>query len=157
MPPIVGLSAECPSVASLNTRNTVKTSAFTRSTSHRRESGPAAGRGRFRHLQMRSSEQTAHPVVQRVDMQVKKIKPHRHSLPQQTTAFKIIDSTLCKTRACLVQQKMEFLRGDLTHLFDDHGIDQSAYDAKVNFEDPITRYSTVKGVYLQRCLLCIAV
>ena len=52
---------------------------------------------------------------------------------------------------------MEFLREDLTHLFDDQGIDQSAYDDKVNFEDPITRYSTVKGVYLQHCLLCIAV
>ena len=49
----------------------------------------------------------------------------------------------------LVQEKMEFLREDLTHLFDDQGIDQSAYDDKVNFEDPITRYSTVKGGYLQ--------
>ncbi|KAL3159126.1 hypothetical protein ABBQ32_011120 [Trebouxia sp. C0010 RCD-2024] len=44
-----------------------------------------------------------------------------------------------------MQKKMEFLREDLTHLFDDQGIDQSAYDEKVNFEDPITRYSTVKG------------
>lgn len=47
---------------------------------------------------------------------------------------------------------MEFLRGDLKHLFDDQGIDQSAYDDKVNFEDPITRYSTVKGVHLQQRL-----
>lgn len=47
---------------------------------------------------------------------------------------------------------MEFLRGDLKHLFDDQGIDQSAYDDTVNFEDPITRYSTVKGVHLQQRL-----
>lgn len=51
---------------------------------------------------------------------------------------------------------MEFLREDLTHLFDDQGIDQSAYDNKVNFEDPITRYSTVKGVYPQLSIVCFA-
>lgn len=71
----------------------------------------------------------------------------------------------CKTsfrgsynRPFFVQQKMDFLREDLTHLFDDQGIDQSAYDDKVNFEDPITRYSTVKGVHLyvppETCLSC---
>lgn len=42
---------------------------------------------------------------------------------------------------------MEFLREDLTHLFDDQGIDQSAYDNKVNFQDPITRYSSVQGLH----------
>ena len=45
----------------------------------------------------------------------------------------------------LIQDKMEFLRGDLDHLFDDQGIDQSAYDDKVRFEDPITKYSSVQG------------
>lgn len=44
-----------------------------------------------------------------------------------------------------MQDKMEFLRGDLDHLFDDQGIDQSAYDDKVRFEDPITKYSSVQG------------
>lgn len=42
---------------------------------------------------------------------------------------------------------MNFLREDLTHLFDDQGIDQTAYDDKVNFEDPITRYSSVQGTH----------
>ena len=42
---------------------------------------------------------------------------------------------------------MSFLREDLTHLFDDQGIDQSAYDNKVNFQDPITRYSSVQGLH----------
>ena len=58
--------------------------------------------------------------------------------------------------AYLVQEKMDFLRGDLTHLFDDQGIDQSAYDDKVNFEDPITKYSTVKGAYLLLNHVCFA-
>ena len=46
---------------------------------------------------------------------------------------------------------MDFLREDLTHLFDDQGIDQSAYDHKVNFQDPITRYSSVQGMHDQVC------
>ena len=46
------------------------------------------------------------------------------------------------------QEKADFLRKDLTHLFDDQGIDQSAYDNKVVFEDPITKYSNVQGARL---------
>lgn len=40
---------------------------------------------------------------------------------------------------------MAFLEQDLPHLFDDVGIDASKYDEKVDFEDPITRYSSLKG------------
>lgn len=40
---------------------------------------------------------------------------------------------------------MEILREDLTHLFDDKGIDESLYDERVVFEDPITSYGSVKG------------
>jgi hypothetical protein len=39
------------------------------------------------------------------------------------------------------QAKLEFLREDLQHLFDDQGIDGSAYDDQVDFRDPITKYS----------------
>jgi hypothetical protein len=44
-----------------------------------------------------------------------------------------------------MQEKMDFLREDLTHLFDDQGIDQSAYDDVVEFIDPITKYGSAKG------------
>ena len=40
---------------------------------------------------------------------------------------------------------MEALKDDLSHLFDDQGIDPSHYDDVVMFEDPITQYSTVEG------------
>jgi hypothetical protein len=37
------------------------------------------------------------------------------------------------------------LREDLSHLFDDRGIDASAYDSVVEFRDPITNYSSLQG------------
>lgn len=40
---------------------------------------------------------------------------------------------------------MEFLKADLQHLFDSQGVDQSQYDDKVDFMDPITKYNSVKG------------
>lgn len=40
---------------------------------------------------------------------------------------------------------MDFLRDDLGHLFDEQGIDKSAYESKVEFRDPITRYNSVSG------------
>ncbi|CAN6201208.1 unnamed protein product [Urochloa humidicola] len=39
----------------------------------------------------------------------------------------------------------EFLRADLPHLFDDVGIDRSAYDDRVRFRDPITSHDTIDG------------
>ena len=38
---------------------------------------------------------------------------------------------------------VEFLREDLSHLFDDQGIDTTFYDDGVAFRDPITKYDTV--------------
>ena len=45
----------------------------------------------------------------------------------------------------LLQERLEFLKEDLKHLFDDQGVDQSQYDDRVNFMDPITKYNSVKG------------
>ncbi|KAL0027314.1 hypothetical protein WJX77_012126 [Trebouxia sp. C0004] len=55
------------------------------------------------------------------------------------------DTQTAGTKTIDMQEKKKFLRDDLTHLFDDQGIDQSAYDDKVKFEDPITKYSSVQG------------
>lgn len=35
---------------------------------------------------------------------------------------------------CAVQAKIEFLKEDLSHLFDDRGIDPSAYEEVVDFK-----------------------
>lgn len=40
---------------------------------------------------------------------------------------------------------MDFLREDLKHLFDEQGIDKSAYEDRVKFRDPLTKYDTVWG------------
>ena len=42
---------------------------------------------------------------------------------------------------------MEFLKDDLSHLFDDRGLDQSQYDDIVKFRDPITRFNRVAGMF----------
>uniref|UniRef100_A0A383WAA1 SOUL heme-binding protein n=1 Tax=Tetradesmus obliquus TaxID=3088 RepID=A0A383WAA1_TETOB len=44
-----------------------------------------------------------------------------------------------------MQERMQFLKEDLSHLFDDQGVDASQYDDVVNFLDPITKYSNVQG------------
>ncbi|XP_021764517.1 uncharacterized protein LOC110729115 isoform X1 [Chenopodium quinoa] len=44
-----------------------------------------------------------------------------------------------------VQRMVEFLYEDLPHLFDDQGIDRTAYDERVMFRDPITKHDTISG------------
>ncbi|KAK9697767.1 hypothetical protein RND81_08G060100 [Saponaria officinalis] len=44
-----------------------------------------------------------------------------------------------------VKKLVEFLYEDLPHLFDDQGINQTAYDERVRFRDPITKHDTISG------------
>lgn len=44
-----------------------------------------------------------------------------------------------------VQERMAFLEDDLQHLFDDQGIDTSAYENVVDFLDPLTKLNSAKG------------
>ena len=43
------------------------------------------------------------------------------------------------------QERMDFLRRDLVHLFDETGIDKSSYEEVVEFIDPITSYRRLSG------------
>ncbi|KAK9822836.1 hypothetical protein WJX81_000491 [Elliptochloris bilobata] len=52
-----------------------------------------------------------------------------------------------------MQERMEFLKADLVHLFDDQGIDKSQYDHVVKFRDPITAYNNAKGYMFNIALL----
>ena len=45
----------------------------------------------------------------------------------------------------VLQERMDFLKEDLQHLFDDQGIDKSQYNDRVEFRDPITSYNDVSG------------
>ena len=50
-----------------------------------------------------------------------------------------IESMLIQIKSLALgnQERMDFLREDLTHLFDDRGIDQSQYDDVVRVDDLI--------------------
>ncbi|XP_073158118.1 uncharacterized protein [Henckelia pumila] len=51
------------------------------------------------------------------------------------------------------QQLVEFLYEDLPHLFDDRGIDRTAYDERVNFRDPITKHDSIGGYLFNIAML----
>lgn len=52
-----------------------------------------------------------------------------------------------------VQRLVGFLYDDLPHLFDDQGIDRTAYDERVMFRDPITKHDTITGYLFNITLL----
>ncbi|XP_020550922.1 uncharacterized protein LOC105166498 [Sesamum indicum] len=43
------------------------------------------------------------------------------------------------------QELVDFLYEDLPHLFDDQGIDRTAYGDRVKFRDPITKHDSISG------------
>ncbi|CAL5186792.1 unnamed protein product [Lathyrus oleraceus] len=52
-----------------------------------------------------------------------------------------------------LEQLAAFLSDDLSHLFDDKGIDKSAYDERVFFRDPITKHDNLSGYLFNISLL----
>uniref|UniRef100_A0A2P2M7Q5 SOUL heme-binding family protein n=1 Tax=Rhizophora mucronata TaxID=61149 RepID=A0A2P2M7Q5_RHIMU len=52
-----------------------------------------------------------------------------------------------------VKQLVDFLYDDLPHLFDDQGIDRTAYDEYVKFRDPITKHDSISGYLFNIALL----
>lgn len=52
-----------------------------------------------------------------------------------------------------VKQLVDFLYDDLPHLFDDQGIDRTAYDELVKFRDPITKHDSISGYLFNIALL----
>jgi len=51
------------------------------------------------------------------------------------------------------QRLVGFLYEDLPHLFDDQGIDRTAYDNRVMFRDPITKHDSIAGYLFNIALL----
>lgn len=52
-----------------------------------------------------------------------------------------------------VEQLVDFLYEDLPHLFDDQGIDRTAYDEQVKFRDPITKHDSISGYLFNIAML----
>ena len=44
-----------------------------------------------------------------------------------------------------LESYMATMAEDLSHLFDDRGIDKSLYASDVSFEDPLTKYDNIDG------------
>ncbi|KAG8372660.1 hypothetical protein BUALT_Bualt12G0089700 [Buddleja alternifolia] len=51
------------------------------------------------------------------------------------------------------QKLVDFLYDDLPHLFDDQGIDRTAYDERVKFRDPITKHDSISGYLFNIAML----
>lgn len=58
-----------------------------------------------------------------------------------------------QSRGVDVKQLVDFLSDDLPHLFDDQGIDRTAYDERVKFRDPITKHDSISGYLFNIALL----
>ncbi|XP_062090674.1 uncharacterized protein LOC133796970 [Humulus lupulus] len=52
-----------------------------------------------------------------------------------------------------VEGLVDFLYEDLGHLFDDQGIDRSAYDERIRFEEPITKFESLNAYLFNISLL----
>lgn len=84
--------------------------------------------------------------------------PSRHSTVKTRQNFKwavkLSLSTPPKSTVD-VERLVGFLYDDLPHLFDDQGIDRTAYDEQVKFRDPITKHDTITGYLFNISLLKI--
>lgn len=79
-----------------------------------------------------------------------KLKPSQSSIFFNRTLVKThrIRSSLVEQvppKSVNVEKLVEFLYEDLPHLFDDQGIDRTAYDEEVKFRDPITKHDSIGG------------
>ncbi|KAE7998812.1 hypothetical protein FH972_003320 [Carpinus fangiana] len=78
------------------------------------------------------------------------LKARRNS--KWAIALSLVDQSPPKSTAN-VERLVGFLYDDLPHLFDDQGIDRTAYDERVKFRDPITKHDTVSGYLFNITLL----
>ncbi|TYK11984.1 SOUL heme-binding family protein isoform 1 [Cucumis melo var. makuwa] len=66
--------------------------------------------------------------------------------------FNLVDQSPPKSTVD-VGRLVDFLYEDLSHLFDEQGIDRTAYDEQVRFRDPITKHDTISGYLFNISLL----
>ncbi|PIN20321.1 hypothetical protein CDL12_07001 [Handroanthus impetiginosus] len=86
-----------------------------------------------KYLKQTKSLQTHKPTDQKTFKWVVRLRSiAQEESPPQSTTFD-------------AQQLVDFLYEDLPHLFDDQGIDRTAYDGRVIFRDPITKHDSISG------------
>lgn len=67
----------------------------------------------------------------------------------------LVDQSIPPKSTVDVERLVDFLYDDLPHLFDDQGIDRTAYDEQVVFRDPITKHDTIGGYLFNISMLKI--
>ncbi|KAI3714770.1 hypothetical protein L6452_21730 [Arctium lappa] len=65
----------------------------------------------------------------------------------------LVEQILPKSSKVDVQRLVDFLYEDLPHLFDDQGIDRTAYDEQVKYRDPITKHDSISGYLFNIAML----
>lgn len=77
---------------------------------------------------------------------------HTPQSSKWTARLSLVEESLPKSTVD-VEWLVGFLYEDLPHLFDDQGIDRTAYDERVKFRDPITKHDTISGYLFNIALL----
>ncbi|KAE9608379.1 hypothetical protein Lal_00025931 [Lupinus albus] len=80
------------------------------------------------------------------------VKPVTKNRFQFSIQFSLVEQSPQKSKFD-VQQLVAFLYEDLPHLFDDKGIDKTAYDERVLFRDPITKHDSLSGYLFNIALI----
>ncbi|KAJ4828864.1 hypothetical protein Tsubulata_044576 [Turnera subulata] len=77
---------------------------------------------------------------------------NNNSHPKWPLRLSMVDQDLSppppKSTEVDMKKLVNFLYEDLPHLFDDRGIDKTAYEERVKFRDPITKQHTLSGYLL---------
>ena len=72
----------------------------------------------------------------------------RVSSPRSRVAARAVESNAsppARLQGEKLEKYMARMAEDLTHLFDEQGIDRDLYEANVSFEDPLTKYDDIDG------------
>ncbi|KAL8040723.1 hypothetical protein ABFX02_10G116700 [Erythranthe guttata] len=94
--------------------------------------------------------------------QIKNLAPHKITHQLKATNLKWAvrlrsvaqeESPTTRPKTFDAQKMVDFLYEDLPHLFDDQGIDRTAYDDRVKFRDPITKHDSISGYLFNIAML----
>lgn len=77
---------------------------------------------------------------------------HNQNCNKWVIRSKMVDQNPGLKSTVDVDRLVEFLYEDLHHVFDEQGLDPTAYDEEVRFRDPITKHDGIKG-YLRNIAL----
>ncbi|XP_054807239.1 uncharacterized protein LOC129309623 isoform X2 [Prosopis cineraria] len=82
-----------------------------------------------------------------INLAVKANEPHKWAIQ-----LSLVEESPSKSTV-EIEKLVGFLYDDLPHLFDDQGIDKTAYDERVIFRDPITKHDSLSGYLFNIALL----